>query len=165
MAGVRAAMTGRDWLTLSACVLVCLGVGAAGGMATASSVRDWYPALVKPSFNPPPWLFGPVWTTLYAMMGVSAFLVWRQRRQDPRYKPATLAFAVQLLLNALWSPAFFGLRWPEAGLAVIVPLWVAIVITIVLQRRVSLPAAWLMLPYLAWVSFATVLNAALVRLN
>jgi len=146
-------------------VLLCLAVGAVGGLATASSVRDWYPTLVKPSFNPPAWVFGPVWTTLYVMMGVSAFLVWRQRRHDLRWKPATLAFAVQLLLNALWSPAFFGLRWPEAGLVVIMLLWIAIVVTIALQRRVSTPAAVLMLPYLAWVSFATVLNASLTWLN
>jgi tryptophan-rich sensory protein len=158
-------MTRGDWLTLIGAVLTCLAVGALGGLATSSSVHDWYPTLVKPSFNPPAWVFGPVWTTLYIMMGISAFLVLRQRGQDPRWKPATLAFAVQLLLNALWSPAFFGLRWSEAGLGVIVLLWIAIVVTIALQRRVSTPAAVLMLPYLVWVSFATVLNASLVWLN
>lgn len=158
-------MTGRDGLVLAGCVFTCLAVGALGGLATASSVRDWYPTLNKPLFTPPAWLFGPVWTTLYAMMGVSAFLVWRRREGSSAARPATVAFVVQLLLNAAWSPAFFGLRWPEAGLVVIVALWVAIVVTIGLQRRVSRLAAVLMLPYLAWVSFATALNAALAWLN
>lgn len=158
-------MTRRDWLALTFCVGTCLLVGALGGLATSSSVRDWYPTLNKPSFNPPAWVFGPVWTTLYILMGVSAFLVWRRRQLDPRWKPASVALLVQLLLNAAWSPAFFGLRSPEAGLAVIVPLWLAIVVTIVLQRRVSTLSAALLLPYLAWVSFATVLNLSLVRLN
>lgn len=158
-------MRGRDWLVLAGFIAVCLGIGALGGFATASSTRDWYPTLAKPSFNPPSWLFGPVWTALYVMIGVSGFLTWRATPRDPRWRRAMIAFAVQLALNAAWSPAFFGLRSPLAGLLVIVPLLAMIVVTIAWQWRVSRPAAALMLPYLAWVAFATLLNASIVALN
>ncbi|HEV7300848.1 MAG TPA: TspO/MBR family protein [Tepidisphaeraceae bacterium] len=155
----------RDWLLLLACIAGCELMGIASGVATMSSVREWYPTLNKPWFNPPAWLFGPVWTLLYAMMGVALFLVLRRGGSTPGVRGATIAFAIQLALNALWSPAFFGLRSPLAGLIVIVPLLGMIIVTIVLFFRLSRAAGALMVPYLLWASFATVLNAALYWLN
>ena len=143
----------------------CLLAGMLGSLFTRSSVETWYAGLAKPAFTPPAWLFGPVWTLLYVLMGVAAFLVWRKGVADPRVVRALMVFGVQLALNALWSPAFFGLRSCVAGLVVIVPLWGAIVLTIVLFAPLSGAAALLLAPYLAWVSFATVLNVALVLKN
>jgi tryptophan-rich sensory protein len=140
-------------------------VGAIGGIATAQSVVEWYPALAKPWFTPPPWLFGPVWTALYVAMGVALFLVWRGGLTSPECRVAVAVFAVQLALNVAWSPVFFGLRAPGAGLLVILVLDVAVVATIVAFRRVSKAAAWLLVPYLAWVLFASALNFEIWRLN
>ena len=144
-------------------ILICLGVGALGSAITADSVATWYPTLVKPSFNPPGWLFGPVWTVLYIMMGLAAFVVWRKRGEGRR--AALWAFAVQLLLNALWSPAFFGLRSIALGLVVIVLLVIAIAVTTVLFFRQSRLAGFLMLPYLGWTAFATLLNVSFFVMN
>jgi len=152
----------RDIAVLILSVLVCLGVGAFGSAVTAASVAEWYPTLAKPWFTPPGWIFGPVWTALYVMMGVAVFLVWR--RGEGR-APALWAFAVQLALNALWSPAFFGMRSVAAGMIVIALLLPAIAVTTVLFFRRSKAAGVLMLPYLTWTSFATVLNAALLSMN
>jgi tryptophan-rich sensory protein len=155
----------RHWLLLIGCILGCELVGITSGIATMSSVREWYPSLTKPSFNPPAWIFGPVWTLLYAMMGIALFLVLRRGWSTPGVRRATVVFAIQLALNALWSPAFFGLRSPLAGLVVIVPLLAMIILTIVLFFRVSRTAGALLVPYVMWVAFATVLNVALYRLN
>lgn len=141
-----------------------LAVGAGSGLATAAGVRDWYPSLVKPSFTPPDWVFGPTWTVLYIMMGIALWWVWRRQGEVPVRTPLTL-FAVQLALNALWSVLFFGLRWPGAALVDILLLWVAIGLTIRAFRQVSVRAAVFMLPYWAWVTFATVLNASIWVLN
>lgn len=140
----------------------CFGVAALGGLATAPAVTGWYADIAKPSFNPPSWVFGPAWTLLYALMSWSAFLVWR--RCGLRSRPLAL-FGLQLLLNGLWSPVFFGLARPGAALVVIVLLWLAIAACLVVFWRVSRLAGGLLIPYLAWVSFATVLNAAIWRLN
>ena len=157
------AMKGRNIAALILSVFVCLGVGALGSAFTASSVAGWYPTLAKPWFTPPSWIFGPVWTVLYVMMGVAAFLVWR--RHDVGRAVALGAFAVQLALNALWSPAFFGLRSVTAGMVVIALLLPAIAVTAALFFRRSKLAGLLMLPYLAWTSFAALLNAALLVMN
>jgi tryptophan-rich sensory protein len=142
-------------------LIVVFSVSVIGGLFTASSVGTWYEGLAKPSWRPPNWLFGPVWTILYAMMAVSAWLVWKKAG----FGSALLMFAAQLLINGIWSPVFFGAQSLGGGLVVIVALWFAIVGTIAMFWPVSLAAALLLLPYLAWVSFATVLNAAIWRMN
>lgn len=139
--------------------------GLLGAFATASSVQNWYPTLEKPWFTPPGWVFAPVWTLLYTLMGIAAYLVWRQGWSEGAVRAALIAFAVQLVLNALWSPAFFGLQSAGLGLVVIFFLWVAIIVTIVWFGRVSTVAAWLMVPYLAWVTYAMALNFEIWRLN
>lgn len=141
-----------------------LAVGLLSGLATARGVQEWYPGLAKPPFNPPDWVFGPVWTVLYLMMGVAAWLVWR-RADEARVGTPLVLFAAQLLLNGLWSVLFFGLRSPGVAAVEILLLWIAIVLTIRSFRRVSVPAALLLVPYWAWVSFAAVLNISIWMLN
>lgn len=151
----------RQGLALLGFVVLCLALGALGAAVTAPAIPTWYAALAKPSFNPPNWIFAPVWTTLYVIMAIAAWLVWR--RGDARI-PLTL-FAVQLVLNSAWSLIFFGLHRVDLALVDIVLLLTAIVATALSFRRRSAVAALLLVPYLAWVSFATVLNAAIWRLN
>jgi tryptophan-rich sensory protein len=127
-------------------------------------VSTWYRTLAKPSFTPPAWVFGPVWTALYLTMAIAVWQVWL-RRGFAGAPGAMAAFAVQLLLNALWSLLFFGLRRPDLALADIALLWLALVATVLTFSRVSAPAGALLLPYLAWVSFASVLNFAIWQLN
>lgn len=152
------------WLALPGFLLATLSAGAIGGLATASSVQSWYPTLAKPAWNPPSWLFGPVWTTLYVLMAIAAWRVWRLAAQRGR-TTALRWFWVQLGLNAAWSFLFFGLRSPGLALLEIVPLLGAILVTLVHFARLDRVAAALWLPYVAWVSFATVLNATLWWLN
>lgn len=154
----------RGWLALAGFLLVCFAIAAVGGLWTSSSVGSWYQDLRKPPYNPPGWLFGPVWTLLYAMMAVSAWLVWRKAGFAGASAPLA-AFTVQLALNLAWSGLFFGLRQPGWAFADIVLLWAAIAATIALFSRVSLAAAWLLVPYLAWVSFASLLNYRIWMLN
>lgn len=142
-----------------------LAIGGLSGYATSEGVATWYPTLVKPSFNPPAWVFGPVWTALYLMMGVAAFLVWRKGTSAPGVGLALGVFAVQLALNGLWSILFFGMQSPALAFAEILVLWLAIVATVVCFWRVVPTAGALLLPYLAWVSFAAVLNGSLWVLN
>lgn len=148
-----------------AAVGVCLLAGVVGGLFTSPAIPGWYAALNKPAFTPPNWVFAPAWTTLYVLMGLAAFLVWDKGWRRPVVKPALGVFAAQLVLNFLWSVLFFGARSPAAGLVDIVALWLAIGASIVLFARVSKAAAALMVPYLAWVTFATALNVAIVALN
>jgi translocator protein len=151
----------KQWWVLAGFVALCLSVAAVGGFATASSVIDWYPTLNKPSWNPPSWLFGPVWTVLYIMMAVAAWLVWKQDGS----RPALILWGGQLALNLAWSFLFFGARSPILGLIDIIAMWLAIAATIFLFAQKSRVAAYLMVPYLCWVSFATSLNAAIYMLN
>jgi benzodiazapine receptor len=151
----------NHWIVLAVFLMACFGAAALGGLATGPSVRDWYPTIVKPSWTPPSWLFGPVWTLLYAMMGVAGWLVWRR----VGWSGALMWFAAQLLLNATWSPVFFGLHQLGWAFVNIVLLWVAIAGTTVAFWRVSPVAGWLLVPYLAWVTFASALNFAIWRLN
>lgn len=146
-------------------ILVCEAAGAVGAVFTASAVGSWYTTLVRPEFAPPNWVFGPVWTTLYALMGIAAYLVWRHGWNRKNVRRALGVFAVQLALNAAWSPLFFGLHNPGAALIDIVLLWCAILATIVVFARISRTAACLLVPYLAWVTFATYLNYAIWTLN
>ncbi len=137
--------------------------GIAGSFFTVSSIPTWYSTLNKPVLNPPAWLFGPVWITLYALMGVSLWLVWKSNSQEK--KRAIQLFAIQLALNAIWSPVFFGAHSIGSALAIIVLLWAAIILTIKIFRKVSRAAGWLLAPYIAWVSFALYLNLAFWTLN
>jgi len=146
-------------------VALPLAVGGLSGYATARGVSTWYPTLVKPSFNPPAWVFGPVWTLLYIMMGIAAFLVWRRGLNADGVRIALTVFAIQLALNGLWSILFFGMHAPGWALAEIILLWMAIGTATLLFWRVVPAAGVLLLPYWAWVSFATVLNASLWWLN
>jgi tryptophan-rich sensory protein len=155
----------KNLIQLVVALAVPLLVGGISGVATAQGVRDWYPTLVKPSFNPPAWVFGPVWTVLYLMMGLAAYLVWKRGWGDGMVRTALALFALQLVLNGLWSVLFFGLRSPGAALADILLLWVAIVATLVSFWRLTPTAGLLLLPYLAWVTFAAALNGAIWWLN
>ena len=136
---------------------------AAVGAAASIHASAFYAQLVRPSWAPPASVFGPVWSALYALMGVAVWLVWRQR--GPRSRWAIGVWFVQLLLNGAWSPIFFGLHSIGGGLITIVLLWLAILATVSVFWRVSRPAAILMLPHLAWVTFASCLNLALWKLN
>lgn len=131
----------------------------------SSETWDWYNQLNKPSFMPPSWLFGPVWTILYILIASAGFLVWEKGLQDKKVKIALLVFLVQLVLNVLWTPLFFGMKLLLIALIEIVILWITIAITIVLFRKISLTASVFMLPYLLWVSFAVLLNASIYNLN
>lgn len=147
-------------------VIICLAVGYFSGAVTREAITDWYPTLIKPSFNPPNWIFAPVWSMLYVMMGVAAGLVWDRMQQESEVvKKALLFFVIQLGLNALWSYLFFGLHNPMlAGLEIIV-LWLMIYETYVQFAKINKIAGYLFIPYLAWVSFAAVLNASIWWLN
>lgn len=144
-------------------VLVAVLVGAIGSIFTTSSIQTWYVTLAKPPFNPPSWLFAPVWTILYVLMGISFWLIWKSRSSEKKH--AMGLFIVQLILNGIWSPVFFGARSIGNALAIIVLLWAAIVLTIFVFQKISKPAAWLLVPYILWVSFATVLNFSLWQQN
>jgi benzodiazapine receptor len=144
---------------------VPLLVAGLSGFVTAKGVQEWYPTLIKPSFNPPAWVFGPVWTLLYLLMGTAAFLVWRRGLESQAVKAALAFFVLQLVLNGLWSVFFFGMRSPGLALVNIAFLWVSIGVTLVLFWRVTPVAGMLLLPYGAWVSFAAVLNASIWILN
>lgn len=151
----------RQGIALAAFLALCLSVGLIGGWVTAPALPGWYAGLAKPTFNPPNWIFGPVWTALYILMAIAAWLVWRRGEA----RTALRLFALQLVLNALWSPLFFGLHRIDLALIDIVLMWAAIAATALAFRHPSLLAAVLMLPYLGWVSFASGLNLALWRLN
>jgi translocator protein len=145
---------------------VSLGAGLIGSLtAVGDGFNSWYSTIEKPAFTPPNWVFGPVWTILYLLMGVAAFLVWRKGLQLRTVRIALGWFLVQLVLNTLWTPIFFGLHHIGWAFAVIVLLWVAIAVAMYCFSRVSTTAAILLVPYLLWVSFATVLNGSIWRLN
>lgn len=147
------------------CVITCLAIGFLSGISTGSSIDTWYTTLNKPSFNPPNWLFAPAWTILYTLMGIAVAYIWHEGWQKPDVKTAIFIFAGQLLLNAFWSVAFFGLQNPPLALAVILILWVLIFICIVRFKPIKALSAYLLIPYLLWVTFATALNASIIFLN
>ncbi|MCL6273891.1 tryptophan-rich sensory protein [Muricauda sp. 2012CJ35-5] len=146
-------------------VLICLLIGFLSSFATQSSVNDWYVGLIKPSFNPPNWVFAPVWTTLYIMMGIAAGIVWSKGFHHIWVKTALYHFGFQLLFNALWSIVFFGLKNPFWAFLVILVLLTLIMLTIKWFRVVSKAASYLLIPYLLWVCFATLLNYKIWELN
>ena len=145
-------------------VAICFAAAGLGGLVTTPQIPGWYAALAKPTWNPPAWIFGPVWSLLYLMMAVAAWLVWRQAGIAGAKLPLGL-FAVQLILNSLWSVLFFGLHSPGGAAAEILLLWAAILATLITFWQRSKLAGGLLVPYLAWVSFATVLNVTIWRLN
>ena len=150
--------------TLLICLLLPLIVGGISGYATASGIQEWYVTLHKPSFNPPNYLFGPVWTFLYFLMGISVFIIWRSNLGMKR-ADALKIFSIQLTLNFLWSFLFFKFKLIGVAFAEILLIWLTIVLMIVVFRRVNKVAAYLQIPYLLWVTFASILNGAIWLLN
>lgn len=146
-------------------VLACEGVGMLAALATQSSVSTWYPMLAKPGFTPPGWLFGPVWTTLYALMGIAVWMVGRCGWRNEGVQRAIGLFVLQLGLNGLWSFAFFGFRAVGGGFVVIVLLWIAIALTLWCFFQLQRVAGWLMVPYLLWVTYAAALNGTIWWMN
>jgi benzodiazapine receptor len=144
-------------------ILICLLAGFIGSFFTTPAITTWYTTLQKPSFAPPNWVFFPVWTSLFIMMGISLFLIWK--KEDKKVKTALYIFAAQLVLNAFWSVAFFGLKSPLMGLIEIIILWIAILATILSFNKISRTASYLLIPYILWVSFAAILNFSIWKLN
>lgn len=158
-------MNRGDVVKLVIAIGVSEAAGVIGSFFTAPSIPGWYAGLVKPELAPPNWVFGPVWTTLFALMGIAAFLVWKKGWGRKNVQVALAIFGGQLMLNLLWSILFFGLRSPGAALVEICFLWLAIWATIIAFGRISRAAAWLLVPYVLWVSFAAYLNYAIWMLN
>lgn len=147
-------------------VAICLAVGYLSSLVTQSSIDTWYPTIEKPFFNPPNWVFAPVWTLLFIMMGVAGGLIWnRLESNEKEVKKALFFFTVQLLLNALWSYLFFGLCNIFLALIEIILLWLIIYETYILFKKIDKKAGWLLIPYLVWVAFATLLTGAIYYLN
>jgi translocator protein len=153
------------WGKLALAVILCQLAGLLGSFFTISSVTGWYAGLAKPFFSPPNWVFGPVWIILYALMGISLYILWEQGTQNTKVKLALHVFFVQLILNAVWSPVFFGAQNIFLALVIILLLWLSILVTMALFFPLSKKAALLLIPYFLWVSFATALNYSLWVLN
>jgi translocator protein len=139
-------------------ILLTLGIGALSGIATSSAIGSWYTTLIRPSFAPPNWVFGPAWTILYILMGIALYLVWVSPPKEHWKQKAYIIFGVQLTLNFLWSFIFFNLHWMGIALIEIILLWISIFLTILVFSKISKLAAWLLVPYISWVSFASLLN-------
>jgi translocator protein len=154
----------QEWIGLCVFIGACFGAGAIGSWFTAASVRSWYLTLLKPPGTPPGWVFGPVWSALYVLMGTAAWLVWRQR-SSADITSAVALFFFQLALNTTWSFLFFGLRQPGLALFEILTLLAAIIATMAAFAQLSQLACWLMTPYVGWVLYATFLNFGIWRLN
>lgn len=150
---------------ISLAIIISELAGIIGSLFTASAIPTWYATLAKPELNPPSWVFGPVWVTLYAMMGMASYLIWEKGFEKKAVKVALSLFAFQLVLNALWSIIFFGMQNPGLALIDIALMWISILATIIAFHKVSKVAAYLLIPYLLWVSFATYLNYAIWTLN
>jgi len=156
----------NKYIKIAIALLVCLTVGYSASTVTRPSVETWYPTLIKPIFNPPNWIFMPMWTLLYILMAVAAGLVWDKiKEQNEAVKKALLFFIIQLTLNAIWSYLFFGLKNPMLALVEIVLLWLMIYETYLKFSKINKTAGYLLIPYLAWVAFAAVLNASIWWLN
>ena len=158
-------MTKLKIIPLVLSIGVCFLAAGIGSFSTTSAIDTWYVTLQKPFFNPPNWVFGPVWTLLYLLMGISLYLVWITKTDKKTKRKAITFFFVQLALNVLWSILFFGLKLPSAAFVGIVLLWLTILMTIKNFLPISKVAGWLLIPYITWVSFASVLNLSLIILN
>jgi tryptophan-rich sensory protein len=146
-------------------IIICEIAGIIGSIFTTPAITSWYQTLNKPFFTPPSWLFAPVWLALYALMGISAYLVYEKGISHKKVRNALIIFAVQLGLNILWSAIFFGLKNPLWGFVEIVALWLAILLTIIYFYRVSKPAGLILVPYILWVTVASALNLFVILLN
>jgi tryptophan-rich sensory protein len=155
----------KEVLTLVISILICQCAGFIGSLFTRPSIPTWYATLIKPVFTPPNEIFSPVWITLFLLMGISLFLIWRRGLTENMVRVAIIFFGSQLIFNILWSVLFFGFKSPLAGFIDIIVLWVAIALTIFYVFKVSKTAGVLLLPYFVWVSFAAVLNGFIWRLN
>jgi len=158
-------MGAKDIIKLVVAIVACQCAGLIGSIFTTPNIPTWYAALEKPFFTPPSWLFAPAWITLYLLMAIAAFLVWRKGLGEEGVKCALTVFLVQLVLNALWSVVFFGLQSPLYGMVVILVLWIVILMTIIRFFKLSTAAGALLLPYILWVSFASALNISIWVLN
>jgi len=153
-----------DVLKLILSILVCLGAGFLGSIFTSSSVGGWYLTIKKPPFNPPNWVFAPVWTLLYILMGISVYLILKNKI-DKKVKIGLIFFSVQLILNVLWSIIFFGLKNPLIAFLDISLLWIFVLVTILKFWKIDKRASYLLIPYLSWITFAAVLNFSIYILN
>jgi benzodiazapine receptor len=161
----RKRLGGQGLLSLLAAIFLCELAGLVGSIFTTPAIPTWYATLKRPPFNPPSWVFAPVWVTLYMLMGISLFMVWRKGLRVPQIERAVSVFGIQLALNVLWSVVFFGSRSLLGGFVIILALLVALLATILMFYRVSKTAAMLLVPYFLWGSFATILNLSILLLN
>ena len=155
----------RNILKLVISIVACQCAGLIGSIFTTPAIPTWYETLAKPSFTPPNWLFAPAWVTLYVLMGVAVFLVWRKGLGTKNVNAALITFLVQLVLNVLWSALFFGAKSLVGGAVVIVLLWIAILFTTLRFFKISTVAGGLLIPYILWVTFASALNISILALN
>lgn len=146
-------------------LLICQLAGLIGSVFTMSKIPTWYKTLVRPELAPPNWVFGPVWTTLFILMGIALYLVWKQGTDKKDVRVALYIFGSQLILNVLWSIIFFGLQNPGAAFVEIISLWITILLSIIYFYKISKPASYLLIPYIAWVSFASYINFMIWWLN
>lgn len=154
-----------DLKKLATSLTICLSAGGVGSLFTFQSLNTWYSTLIKPGFTPPNWMFEPIWTILYIMMGISLYIIWNKPMVKKSKRLPYFLFSIQLALNSAWSAFFFGLRSIVGGLIIISCLWLAILGTIYKFHKISRTAAWLLAPYLAWVTFACALNYVIWKLN
>lgn len=157
-------MKNKKILTYIGFILLCQLTGIIGSLFTTPAIPGWYAQLIKPSFSPPNWLFGPVWTTLYTLMGISVSIIWFSQK-NPSRKKALKVFFIQLALNSLWSILFFGLKNPTLAFAEIIILWGFILYIIILFGKINKKASYLLIPYILWVTLASILNLAIAILN
>lgn len=158
-------MKKTNYIHLGVSIALCHLAGIFGAIFTSQTVSTWYVALEKPTFNPPGWIFAPVWLTLYTLMGIALYLVWKKGIKKKIVKIAVSIFIIHLILNAFWSLLFFGIQMPMYAFFEILVLWIFIVWTIALFFNISRPASFLLIPYFLWVSFAMVLNFYIWQLN
>jgi tryptophan-rich sensory protein len=153
----------RNWIKLVISIAVPQVVALSGAFFTITGTGSWYQNIAKPSWNPPNWVFGPVWTLLYLLMGIALFIIWKSENRDKR--TAIIFWVIQLALNFLWTILFFNQHQILGAFIEMILLWIMILMTIIYFARISKLAAWLMVPYIAWVSFAALLNYAIWQLN
>lgn len=154
-----------NFFPLVVSLLITLATGFVAALVTRPQIAGWYATLVKPTFNPPSWLFAPVWTAIYILIAIAAYLVWRHRDGSTNYLTARAVYVIQLALNFSWSIVFFGLHSITGGLLVIILLWMTILLNIRWFGKISKTASWLLMPYFLWVSFAAILNYSIFNLN